>query len=79
MLWFPHHQISYFLCHQDYGSSIMLKLSFEMMLPNLSEKQLRFSEYVFKLKFEAKTNANNSPNAKGSKIMSYESGSIFLD
>src|SRR5574337_2116115 len=45
------------------GSSVRVKLSFEMLLPSLSEKQLRFSVYVFRLKFEAKTNANNSPNA----------------
>src|ERR1051326_1687260 len=55
-----------------------VKLSSEIHSPSLPEKQLRFSEYVFRLKFAEKTNASNSPNAKGSKIMSYESDSIFF-
>src|SRR5579864_6877308 len=55
-----------------------VKFSVETRSPILSAKQLRFSEYVFRLKFAEKTNASNSPNAKGSKIMSYASGSIFF-
>ena len=45
------------------GSSIRLKFSVAMFLPSLSTKQLLFSEYIFRLKFEEKTKASISPTA----------------
>src|SRR5690349_18457514 len=44
-----------------------------MFFPILSAKQLLFSEYVFRLKFEENTKASISPIAYGSKIMLYVS------